>query len=221
MDSQKTGMNRILYTVIFLALLAGGTYYLIKNNEAKGNVSSEETARTYSSAEYGFTFSYDPTLVLLEFTPRYLTLEDQTRAEPNEIVQIAVETEDALEVPETFSQYVQSRAINYCAADGPGGSMKCTKVTRSEPFVGESGASGDVFYLEFVHETFAEGGGIASSTTREAGPFYAFELSRGEGDSAFAALIVRPANFFSEGELYDMGAAAAFALVETLVLQGR
>lgn len=203
------------FLIIFvLLLLLGGTYYLVKNNEARGNTFEQPALPSYTSSTYGFSFSYSSG-TLIEFTPRYIAIEDAALTEPNELVQIAVEEaylpeENSID----FSAFAHARAASYCAADGPGGSLQCTRATRSEPFVALSGVQGIVFYL-LMEETRDE-----EKTEREAGPFYAFDISAQAPGAPRIALFVRPAQFFStETEMYQRGTQAAFDLVNTLTLR--
>lgn len=209
--------TKLVYSIIFLALLVGGTYYLVKQNEAKGEQGSTAgEERVYLNQVYGYELVHDGALSLVEFTPEYQTLEDLSREEPNELVQIAVEEAMISDDYESFEDFAHEVSRKYCVADGPGGSMHCERVMRSESFTTATGFTGEVFYLEFIHETFASDGTATSRTVREAGPFYAFNISTDAPGSGYRALIMRPADFFSEGEMYDLGAAAAHKLVNSL-----
>ncbi len=196
----------ILAVLLALVGLLVGSYLVLR-----GDSSEPVAAALYESSEYGYSFSYDSSLRLNDFTPEYQAIEDPVTEEPNELVQIAVEHASIMDEAESFDEYAMERAKAYCAADGPTGSLYCTRVTRHEPFTTNTGIVGVVFYLEMVHEVFGEG-----RTTREAGPFYAFNISLDTPGSGHSALIVRPAQFYEEGEMYDRGAAAANALVNTL-----
>lgn len=215
--------TKIAYSLVFLALLLGGTYYLVRTNEAKGEPTDPvERTLAYANPVYGYAFEYAPGLALVEFIPEYQTIEDQSRAEPNELVHISVEELDLddvqLEEYESAEDFAKARAVNYCAADGPGGSMRCTQVTRAENFTTATGLTGEVFYLAFVHETFASGDTPASTTTREAGPFYAFNISTDAPGSGYRVLIFRPAPFFEEGEWADTSARVTNEVVNSLTL---
>lgn len=202
--------------ILVLVLLLGGTYYVVKNNEARGNAFEEPQAPVYASETYGFSFSYNEG-TLVEFTPRYIAVEDQASPEPNELVQIAVEDPYLPEEnTEDFVAFAHRRAASYCAADGPSGSLQCTGATRSDAFLGESGARGIVFYLTMESIRGDE------KTEREVGPFYAFDISAQAPGAPRIALFVRPAQFFSsETEMYDRGARVALGVANTLTVGNR
>ncbi len=206
--------TKILVGLVALFLLCGATYFLVRNNELKAAPQSP-AATTYTNTEYGYSFSHDPALTLIEFTPEYVTLEDQGAAEPNEVVQVAVENADISESFESAEEYARTRALVFCAADGPTASMRCTRTTRTEPFTTATGITGEVFYLEFV-ETRGE-----EVATREAGPFFAFNVSMDTPGSGYSALIFRPARFHEESAAYDRGAQATLDVVNTLKIFAR
>lgn len=202
---------KMLMGLAVLLLLCGATYLLVKNNESKvlpGNP-------VYANATYGYAFAYDSAQTLIEFTPEYVTLEDQSVEEPNELVQVAVVSADISEPYESFEDFAKTRARVFCAADGPTASLNCTRTTRSEPFTTVTGIKGEVFYLELV-ETRGE-----EVTNREAGPFYTFNVSLDTPGSGYDALIFRPARFYEESEMYDRGAKATFDVVNTLQISER
>ncbi len=201
----------VLAAFVALLALAVGVYFLFARG---GAAEPAGGSAVYESEEYGYSYTYDDSLQLNVFTPEYQTLEDTATQEPNELVQIAVEHAGIMDEAESFDAYAMERAKVYCAADGPGGSLYCTRVTRSDPFTTNTGLLGVVFYLEMVHERRGE-----STTTREAGPFYAFNISLDSPGSGYSALIIRPAQFYSEGEMYDRGASAAYELVNTLRIE--
>lgn len=205
-----TGSSRAALAIIVLVLLCGGTYYLVRNNEGKAGP-AEPALKTYSSAAYGFSFAYDPAYSLADFpSDRYVNIE-KPGDEPNEVVSVAVEIAEQDGEFTDFEDYVHQRSLVFCAADGPYESLRCTKVTRSEPFVSATGVRGDVFYLEMEHTRGDD------TSYREVGPFYAFDLSQ-SGSAPYTALIIRPARFYEESEMYDEGAKAANDIVNTLVI---
>lgn len=199
--------SKFVAGLVALALLLGVTYLLVKNNEAK---SPRTSIPIYTSGEYGYAFSYDGSYALTTFAPEYVTLEDTSRPEPNEVVEVALVKADAETQYASFEDFVHDRSLIFCAADGPGGSTSCNTVSRTQPFTTATGIKGEIFYLEFVHLS-PEG-----ESRREAGPFYAFDVSANVQGGDFAALTFRPARFYEESDMYDEGAKVANDIVNTL-----
>lgn len=198
---------------LVLVVLLWGAYYLVQRNNAVGNSAVPEAPKplSYASAQYAFSFSYPASLALEEYTPNYVSLYDETTDPRTLIVNVSVElSREYDQASSTFAAFAEARAINYCAADGPTGSIWCTKTTRSEPFAGSSGASGTVIYLEMMKRMGT------TTTMREAGPFYIFDITKNASSTKYAALIVRPGDFYSEGAAYDAGAKAANDIVNSL-----
>jgi hypothetical protein len=205
-------MRKVIISVAVLALLLAGTVWLVQQNAAKGELvpRDEIAARTYSNAVYGYRFDYPGDLALVEFLPEIQAIEDQSRSEPNELVQIAVEEADLDAAYNSFRAFAEARARIYCAADGLQSSLECTETTRTDSFTTGTGVKGDVFYLKIVSVRGAE------RSEAEAGPFYVFNMSTDAPGSGYRALIFRPATFFGESEMYDLSTQAATAVVNTL-----
>lgn len=200
--------TKLVFGVIGLALLCGATYLLVKNNEGKIGVTDDAPQISYVNS-HGFTYMYDGQYSLVELSDRYQHVE-RAGSEPNELVSINVEQPYDGDQYDSFQDFLHTRAILYCAADGPSESLQCTQVTRTQPFTTATGISGEVFYLELEHSS------PDGVTHREAGPFYGFDVTREGG--AMTALLIFPTHFYNESDLYDEGAEEANDIVNTVRL---
>lgn len=208
-------MSRALQTaiiVIIIAALTVFTFYLVRKNEATG-ASMIPTTEIYENSIYGFSFSYPVNYQAQEYSSSYIALVDPTRPTNGDIVYVHVDTTDAT-TTQSYEDFMHDRARLTCAADGPTGSQYCTDVARSDQYTTAAGLTGEVFYL--TQETVMTG---SATTTREAGPFFAFDISANVTGGEYATLLIRPAWVAEEGELYDLGAVLARAIVDTLSIR--
>jgi len=202
---------KIFAGVVALALLVGASYFLVQHNERVGNEAGVVKPPEYTNAEFDFSFIYPSGLEITEYTDQVITITDPAQENAG-IVDITVEIADTDTSYTDLKEFIHTRAPLYCEADGPGGRMSCSKVSREQSFTTATGISGEIFYLELTHR---DGD---SATVREAGPFYAFDMSSGILEADFSALLVRPSKFAEESEMYDRGAQIANDIVNTLRL---
>lgn len=207
-------MKKISVYLLLALMLIAVVYYLVKHNEATGNSIEHLRTAVYTNTEYGYSFSYDTSYKLEAYVPQYVSLYDESTDPRTGVVDVSVDIANAEDGGfDSYESYIQDRAKVYCAADGPHGSLRCTKVTRKEPINTALGLTGTVFYLELEAR-------IGTTTTmREVGPFYAFDVSQNVPESRFAVLLIRPTLASSETPYYGAGAALAQTIVNSLRIQ--
>ena len=200
--------HQSLAIAAIVVLLCAFAYLAVRHNEAVGRASAGTIAlpdQRYVSTSYGFSFSYPPQYSLTEYTSQSVELGDMQTG--TTLADATVETTDNKTPFKNFDDFVVHRAALFCDT---GDSVHCPGVSRSSKFVSRAGANGTVFYLEYVDTS----GG--ATTTREAGPFYDFNVSANVPESRYAALIIRPVHFAEESDAYDAGAALARSVADSL-----
>lgn len=166
----------------------------------------------YASRDYGYSFTYPAAYRANEYAPHFVSLSDPMRATNADLVTIAVAVADT-GAAQSFASFAHAAAERYCEADGPRGSQSCTGITRSESFTTRMNLSGEFFYLRLVSTV------DGARSEREAGPFWAFDISPNVPKSRHAALLIFPMRFAEESVEYDTGAALAQTLVDSLQIQ--
>jgi hypothetical protein len=199
--------HQVLAVAAILIIAASAAYLAIQHNREVGAQTPNLPPQEYENTAYGFSFTYPPQYQLNEYTDRYIELQEPETGQA--IAAVEVELSDSALPAANYEDFVHASAENTCAADGPTGSIRCTGVTRSEEFTNAQGTKGEVFYLQ--HEAVIN----AATTTREAGPYYAFNIT-GASDDAHAAVLIRLGYAAEESPLYDEGAVLAHAIAESL-----
>ncbi len=189
MDSPK--IIPALIAVVFLALL-GIAFYIFW------------TRPDYSNAAYGFSFDYPGGIEAREVSDGLIQVGDEP------IATVRVLKANASTTYDNYNDFIHTEASTVCTSLGT--TSSCGTVTRDELYSSTSGVSGAVFYL-----TYSTRSGTAT-TTREAGPFYAFPLRR-VPDSEYTALLIYPARFAEEGDLFDRGSQAAHDISNSLKIE--
>lgn len=202
--------ERVLALAGFLLIIAALSYVAVLHNRRIGNESGGVVPdQQYVNTIYGFSFSYSPAYRLNELTSRDVELQDNVSGEA--IAEVSVEISESNSF-KSFNEFAHARAELSCAAGDAQGSVSCPSISRSESFTGKNGASGEVFYLEY--QLVFDG----ATSTREAGPYYAFNISGKPPGNTYTALLVRPSSAAEESDRYDAGAAAARRIVDSLQL---
>lgn len=204
-------MPRYQQTLAIAAILivaASAAYVAVRHNRQVGSQSGVLPDQQYVSATYGFSFTYPPQYRLNEYTSRYIELQDPATGAA--LASVEIELADPIITPPTYEEFAHMSAANTCAADGPTGSIRCTDVSRSEAFAASEGTVGEVFYLNYV--AVIDG----TTTTRESGPYYMFDISAHAPEAPYAAVLVRIAHAAEESPSYDEGAALAHQIAASL-----
>jgi hypothetical protein len=206
-------MSRHLQTlaiITFLVVVSALSYAAVRHN---GEVGAKSTTtvpnQEYVNTSYGFSFSYPARYRLNEYTSRYVRL--QNTATGDAVAEVSVEIADK-NTFKNVDDFAHARASLTCSIAGSNGSTNCPSVSRHESFTGANGAAGEMFYL--VYQSVSD----SATTTREAGPFYAFDISANVPESQYAAFLVYPSHAAEESALYDEGSMIAHQLADSLRL---
>ena len=200
-------MHKLLATLAAIILLIVGGYIVFHSTNS-GPASSpsstvsptekvvekvkENKLATYTSTKFGFSFDYPSNYTFTESSPIYLLIEKMGGEQYNWTYKVDVEN-DIMQGPEKtvdkpFKEFIFDRLMIGCAADGPGSSIRCDIVTKSEPFLSKSGIEGLKVYLNQVS---THGKDIEH---KEIGPFYAFDTAKQSSRKA-RAIVFAPSNF--------------------------
>lgn len=201
---------RYVIVIVLLAMIGAGAYYYAVGSNG-GPRTETHVPERYVSNTYGYSFDIPAGHRIKGAVDAYVTVTDTTGAEGRAEIQVA--QSGATDDSASFAAFAHAAAALSCDADGPTGSARCTGVSRTEPFVSEAGERGEVFYLEYVFTQLPGG----ATTTREAGPFYAFDLGQRPGH-AYTALIVRSTFGAEESERYDEGVVIAHDVAASIRL---
>lgn len=142
-------------------------------------------SKTYSNQTYGYSFTYGGSFDAFEYSPAYVAVGTTTKDVFDTIANIDLVTADPGST-ESFADFVHRSAMNMCSADGPNASIRCVSVRKSTPIATKRGLQGELFSLAEIKETIP---GHATSS-RERGPFFAFDISANVPNKKFAALII-------------------------------
>ena len=200
-----------LAIVAIVVLLAVFAYLAVRHNQAVGRVSTDTGTlpnQQYVNTTYGFSFSYPPQYDLIEYTHQDVSLSDSQTGKA--LADISVKSTDGSASFKTYDEFAVHQASLLCEEESAAGSARCPRVSRSESFTAKTSAVGTVMYLEYVVVS------TDATTTREAGPFFVFNISRDDSGTAFQALLIRPTRFAEESPAYDAGAALAHSVADSL-----
>lgn len=173
-------MKRLLVLVALILLALGAWWYL------RAPVSPATSLARYESDAYGFSFSYPASLEAHPYTPEIIAVGTSTTNGFDTAVEVRILESAGEGGYENFAEFVFEHGRNLCAADGPTGSIECTRVIERVPFTTDTGVNGDAVSFELVARDFRAG----SSATSTFGPVYAFNIAPNVPRSAFAALLV-------------------------------
>lgn len=183
-----TGTRRfalgILILIVALALGAAVILAFVIPHKATAPAAGAGMA-TYHSATYGYAFSYPAQYSVQEYSP-----ENVAVGTPNDgggidaVANADLVTATAEDGYGSFDDFIQSVAMNDCAADGPDESIRCTGVDHSVAYRSPSGVPGEEFFLTQVTT------GGAGTSTAIRGPFYAFDITPNSTAFQFSALLV-------------------------------
>lgn len=195
--------------VVILGLCA--TYLAVRHNTAVGNASSgagtELPDQEYESVTYGFSFSYPAGSSLNEYASRYIGVTSPESADT--VADIHIVFADSEDSSESSMDFAHAQAALMCTSEGATDSVRCPGVAHGEQFTSSRGVVGEVFYL--TYESVAEG----ATTTREAGPFYAYDISHGGAEGPFGIVLIRPSHMAQESAAYDAGALLAQKIADS------
>lgn len=184
----------IIITIIIL--LIGG--YIVFNRPGAPSQPAEPTSKasptsppkdtmtTYQSKQYGFSFDYPTDYIFNETSPDYLLIEKAGGEQYDWTYKVDVEKDifqaGGKTTDMSFKDFITERVMVGCAADGPGSSISCDKVTKIEPVGLDSGILGLKFSLNQVttHGKVVE--------NKEIGPFYAFDIAIQTSDKTRAVV---------------------------------
>ncbi len=155
----------------------------------------------FTSDTYRFSLDYPQGLDVKEEGDTIVLSDDGS--EPIAIARSALA--NASTTYRNYDDFIHSVAAELCV----GTSTTCTDVTRDDIYTNAYGVSGAIFYLKY---SAREGN---ATTTREAGPFYAFALPN-VPNAEYATLLIYPTHFAEEGALFDAGARAAQDLASSV-----
>lgn len=185
--TSSTTMNRsiAISIIIAIAVLIAG-YFLLRNSDRIQTNTDER--RVYTSQKYGFSFEIPPNYDVRKYTEEAVSLGHQSgdAFEAEAEVQIVNSGEEG--GYESFNEFLFESMRTACAADSPNESVYCDKKIQTQPFTSSNGLSGEVFYLNRIHENLRTG-----STTIDAfGPIFAFNIQANVPESNYSALVIRP-----------------------------
>jgi hypothetical protein len=174
--------------------------------------SAENGTTVYNNPTYGYSLNVPAGYETLEYTAEIVAvgtpIEDGFDAVAN--VEVMTPFEDVGE--QTFEEFVFNRAMNLCAADGPGMSISCTAVESTEPFETVAGQQGTLFYLTEEQRNLE----TDEVQTGSKGPFIALDISEQLPEESYAALLIYPAiplapDEVDAGLLRNMASSVEFA----------
>jgi hypothetical protein len=143
----------------------------------------------FVSLVYGFSFSAPAPLAVKEYAPESLSVGQPAPEDGfDAVADIRLYTAGKDARYNSFDAFALETLRNACAAVGPGEAVICTQAQQRQPFTTESGLTGEVLYLERIHETFATG----ETQIDGFGPILLFNLSGAATGAEFSALAVQP-----------------------------
>lgn len=179
-------MNNFIVWLCAVVLLVLGAMVVWFNFNPQTPPEAEAQTATYSSSEYGFSFSY-PSMefAVREYQPEAVAVGIPRAADAfDSWVNVEVVSSAGGAEYENFDAFLLERGQTLCAADGPGESIECSRLLETQPFTSEEGAEGRELYLELLwHDLEAQ-----STATSTFGPVYAFAM--GTSTAEFMALLV-------------------------------
>lgn len=207
-------MPRHHKTLAIAAIIVVGcafSYLAVARNKAIGNESSGVDStlpdKGYENATFGFAFSYPATDSLSELTSRDIEIVDRTTGDSLALASILFADDE--DVSSSVGEFAHTQASLTCVSRSATTSARCPKVSRSEGFTASSGVVGEVFYLTYEQRT------QGATTTREAGPFYAFDISHSGAEGPLGIVLISPTHPAEESALYDRGATAALHVAQS------
>lgn len=207
-------MPRHHKTLAIVAIIVVGcsvSYLAIARNKAIGNesfgVDSTLPDKGYENATFGFAFSYPAEDSLSELTSRDIEIVD--RATGNSLALASIQFAEEGEKASSVRAFAHAQAALTCVSRSATTSARCPDVARSEDFTTSSGVVGEVFYLTYEQQT------RDATTTREAGPFYAFDISHAGAEGPLGIVLISPTHPAEESALYDTGASVALHVAQS------
>ena len=162
------------------------------------------TSTTYTNATYGYAVTYPIDLQRQEYPNGSIALGRAGTSSFTVLANVRVAASGASSTYSDFESFVIADNRNQCAADGPTGSIRCTKVLDINPYTNAQGLSGLSFSLDRVHDVFATSSHKIATTTHDVfGPFYVFNIGANNASSAatYTALVVQPSPSLAADQL--------------------
>ncbi len=151
--------------------------------------SDEEETTVYINAAYGYRFNVPAGYEAMEYTDDMVAVGTPIEGGFDAVANVDLVTPFDDSEEQTFEDLVFTRAMNLCAADGPGMSISCTTVEQTESFETAAGQEGILFYLTEEQHNFE----TDEVQTSSKGPFIVLDISDQLPEESYAALLIYPA----------------------------
>lgn len=180
----KAGTKFFVVTVILVTVVF--SWFYVRNR--LGIVSEQKSVPTapvvktptvfaqYSSANYGFTFSYPNTLLLTEYNPEQINIERKGSVRTTPLVEISIIKSSSEIQVQSYDEFVLEAAREVCSYKTTTVELSCNSlddIARIKPFTSSKGAKGQVFYLKGKEKDLKTG----ITVTARRGPFYTFNTT--------------------------------------------
>lgn len=211
-------MNKTVVSIIIaLIIIAGGVWYFTQqsgtntnttNTNANRNINATATTKTYTSTVYGYSFTYPAGYVITDVNSQRQIV--RKTADDQYAVTVSAEAGTSDDQAKSFADFAVERAISYCAAAGPDGSITCSGATKQTVLTTPKGLSGLNLTLREVTET----GLTNATTTKNRGPIYALDSQSASKNKVKTILV----DFSASGTstIDETNAALAKTIAESL-----
>ncbi len=170
----------VIVAVVLLAVFSGKFSGEKEEDLYVAEVVKEQVPGFYENETFGFSFRYPEELFLQESSTSSVVLIE-TLESKGVIVEIDVISAEGVDMP--FEQFALDESRLLCGKISP--LFFCSEVSDISSYTNENGKSAIKFYVTLEEDT-SEG-----KTSREKGPFYAFNISeKTAGKMSF--VLVRP-----------------------------
>jgi len=188
--------TRSLTIALLLTLATAALVAIWYSFGMPGFVPTPPADSTYRNTRFDYTFTYPQEYTLKEFSNRYLTIAREERKGPIDLVAASIVREANESAFPDFETFVRAQMRLLCAADNPTTSMDCPTVREQTLMKNSVGTFVAIYTLDLVSSN-QETGAVETKTF---GPVYAYNLTKGNIDAPYTALVLySPVIRFMEG----------------------